>query len=303
MTYPRWALFVIVLCGALPALAAAQPTTPEPPAGVKCVQSLVYHKTDKGALELDVAIPASGDGPFPVVVIFHGTCLTKGRKPNVPLAYRLAENGYVGVAVDFRYKPQDAYPCAVDDARAAIRWLRTNAIQYKIDPNRIAALGYSGGGTLACLLGMTDDPAQPKGAPSSRVQAVVAYYPPTDLAQLHADCGTNKIGLAAWMIQSHLETWLGGTPKTAAARYREASPITHVRKTMAPILLLHGTADRVVPIDQSRVLAERANIEGGPVTLLQLSGARHGFDESNDANAALARQMVQVFLDQHLRAK
>src|SRR5260370_21281998 len=196
-----------------PAVLAAQPTAPQPPAGVKYCPDVEYRKTDKVWLELDLAYPVQGDGPFPVVVILHGTGISLGRKATVPLAFELAQRGYVAIAVTFRHTASDAYPAAVEDAWAALRWVRENANTYQIDPNRIGALGYSGGGTLACLLGMTEDPRRAKDAPSSKVQAVVAYYPPTDFAQLHADCSTNKLGgFVAPFVRDNLETLLRRPP-------------------------------------------------------------------------------------------
>jgi acetyl esterase/lipase len=292
---------------AKPGLASATPakvsSCPQPPPGVKYDPDVTYFETDNGPLQLDIAYPSAEKGLCPVVVILHGTGITKGRKANVPLAFQLAQNGYVGVAVTFRHTAEHPYPTAIEDAWAALRWVRKNAGQYQIDPKRIAALGYSGGGTLACLLGMTEDTLRAKDAPSSTVQAVVAYYPVTDLARLHDDCCKNTLGVAGTLfIRPNLEKWLGGTPAQAKERYAAASPVTHVHEKMAPTLLVHGTDDKVVPLEQSQLLADRAALKGGKVTLLRLPGAAHLLDESNDDNAALAAQMVQAFLDRYLRA-
>jgi acetyl esterase/lipase len=299
----RITLLALFLACYFPAVLTAQLEVPLPPAGVKFTPDLTYLKTEKGAsLQLDIAMPAKGDAALPAVVIIHGTGgFSKGRKANVPLMFELAEKGYVGVAISFRHTAADPYPAAIDDVRDAVRWLRANAKKYRIDPDRVAALGYSGGGSLALLLGMPDSPGAKK-EPNSQVQAVVAYYPPTDLAQLHADCGGKKIGgFAGVFIKSNLEKWLEGTPQTMAKRYAEASPVTHVRKEMAPALLVHGTADNVVPIDQSRLLVDRAAVKGGRVMLLELPGAGHLFDELKDANTAMAARTVQTFLDYHLQ--
>jgi acetyl esterase/lipase len=286
-----------------PAVPAKADLSLQPPRGVKYVQDLTYRETDKGLLQLDIAYPAKGNGPFPVVFILHGSGITKGRKANVPLAFQLALTGYVGVAVTYRHKPEDPYPTAIEDAWAAVRWVRENAGEYKIDPKRIAALGYSGGGSVACLLGMTEDPLRAKDAPSTRVQAVAAYYPLTDLARLHDDARKGRLGAAGtWFIQPSLEKWLGGTPEQVKDRYAAASPVTHVHEKMAPTLLLHGADDKLVPAEQSQLLADRAAVKGGKVTLLLLPGAGHLFDERNDENTWLAAQMVQAFLDRYLRA-
>src|SRR5438270_707737 len=184
MVRPRMLLFALVSVGLFTVTAAAQPAVQAPPAGVKFLPGIAYRQTDKGLLHLDIAMPAQGDEALPVVLIVHGTGdLSKGPKANVPLLFQLAQKGYVGISIAFRHTAADPYPAAIEDVRAAVRWLRANAGPHRIHPERIAALGYSGGGTLALLLGMSDGPAD---QPSSKVQAVVAYYPPTDLAQLHA---------------------------------------------------------------------------------------------------------------------
>jgi acetyl esterase/lipase len=303
MSRPRSVLLAAVFACCFPALLAAQPVVPQPPDGVKYCPDLVYHKTDQGPLELDLACPA-GVGPFPVVVIFHGTMFTKGRKFNVPLTFELAERGYVGIVVTFRHRPENPYPEPLEDAWAAVRWVRANAAKYNMDSKRIAALGYSGGGTLACLLGMTEDPLRAKDAASSKVQAVVAYFAPTDLGQMHDDCSKDRLGYPGKLFfRPSLEKWLGGSPEKVKDRYAAASPVTHVSKAMAPLLLIHGTADTVVPVEQSRLLLDRAIVKGGMATLLQLPGARHNFDERKDANADMALQCTYMFLDHHLNAK
>ncbi len=299
----RISLTAVILACVFPAVVAGQPVVLKPPDGVKYAPDVTYRQTDTGPLRLDIAYPSQGAGPFPVVVILHGTGVSKGRKANVPLAFQLAQKGYVGVAVTFRHTAKDPYPAAIKDAWAAVRWVRKNAGRYRIDPQRIAALGYSGGGALACLLGMTEDSCRAKDAPSSQVQAVVAYYPLTDLARLHDDCGKNRLGIAGTLfIRPSLAQWLGGIPAQVKERYAAASPVTHVHKKMAPLLLLHGTDDKLVPAEQSQLLADRAALKGGKATLLLLPGAGHLFDGRGDDNTLLAAAMAQVFLDRHLRA-
>jgi len=272
------------------------------PSKVRHYSDVTYGETEKGPLKLDMVAPRKGDGPFPVVVIIHAIGpFAKDRKFYLPQAADFARDGYVGVVISYRHTPDAAYPKAIEDAEAAIRWLRANAKTYKIDSNRIAAVGYSGGGAIACLLAMKRPEERAEGKPtrpSSRVQAAVAYYPPTDFAQLHKDCGTNKVpGLNGYMIAAGFEMWLNGSPSKASVRYAQASPITHVSHEMAPILLIHGMDDSVVPFDQSQNLAKAIGAIKGQVTLVALSGARHGFDEENNLNARIAKQSALTFLN------
>jgi acetyl esterase/lipase len=107
--------------------------------------------------------------------------MNKGRKGMAPLAQLFARQKYVGIAVSYRCKPEDAFPAPIQDVECAIRWLRTHADQYKIDKDRIGVVGFSGGGALACLLGMKSfqddlDNKEMRPEPFGGVQAVVSFY-------------------------------------------------------------------------------------------------------------------------------
>jgi acetyl esterase/lipase len=243
-------------------------------------------------------------------LIIHGTGpLTKGRKYFVPHVLELADRGYVAATMSFRHEPKDPFPGAVEDVHAAVRWLRGHARKFHIDGDKIGALGFSGGGTLACLVGMTrpeDGFAGTGGHPkeSSRVQAVVAYFAPTDLATLHADCCAGRIPfLASLAFRGSLEQWLGGPPEKMAKRYSQASPLHYVRKDAAPMLILHGTADRQIPLEQSQLFVKKMRAAGASVSLLSFDGAPHDFDELNDTNALLAARATQAFFEKHLRGR
>jgi acetyl esterase/lipase len=300
------------------AKAPAPPVEPAkitPPPSVEFCPDLTYRKVGTAALQLDLAVPKNGDGPFPAVVIVHGSGpLCKGRKYNLPLAFELARKGYVGVTISYRYAPEDEFPAPIHDTKAAVRWLRANADKYHIDKTRVGAWGYSAGGSLACLLGMTEPADQLEGeCPhkdyDSRVQAVVSYFAPSDLAHLHADCALciktkplfSREAAHSAAIQSALETWLGGPPAKVAERYGKASPISYARKRAAPTLLLHGTADLVVPVSQSKLLEQALRNAGAEVRLITFDRAPHNFDEGSDPNARQALAEAIQFLNKHLQ--
>ena len=98
-----------------------------------------------------------------------------------------------------------------------------------------------------------------------------------------------------------LEQWFGGAPDQVAKGYAQASPVHYARKDIPPLLLLHGTADDVVPVEQSRLLADRLAAVGARVNFLSLANARHDFDERPDANGRLAARVTLAFLDEHLK--
>jgi acetyl esterase/lipase len=297
-------LLVLVGCGLLsarPSVTADDKATRKPDpkreakeAGPKIV-TVCYCTIGKGKnkqeLKLDLTIPIQGKGPFPAVIVLHGTGpFNRGRKGFRLLGRRLARQGYVALAVGFRCKPTDVYPASITDVEAALAWVQENAARYRIDKGRIGVLGFSGGGTLGCLLGMKKP---------VRVRAVVSYFAPSDLIRLHKNAQT----IQGMIIARLLELWFEGPPDKAGAKYKAASPVTHVHKGAAPLLLLHGTADPVVPLEQSQLLYKKLNKAGAKVALLAFENAAHDFDAAGDTNAFLAAMAVEAFLQDQLKPK
>jgi acetyl esterase/lipase len=257
---------------------------PSVPPGVVHLPDLTY--SAKTGMQLDLAYAKDRKGPSPAVVVIHGGFWQEvggNRKSCLPIAFELASQGFVVATVSYRKASAAPFPAQLYDVRCAVRWLRAEAETYAIDPERIAALGYSSGGHLASLLGTTTDDAALEGnlgstGPSSRVQAVVNCYGPTDLARLYDSCDQGPCSALQKAVgTSVLQTLLGGTPKSAAAKYAQASPLTHVRKESAPTLLVHGTADEQVPLDQSQRFAAALKKSGVEVELLTLDKAGHAF--------------------------
>jgi acetyl esterase/lipase len=152
------------------------------PEGVAYIPDVTYCKfDDKTTLELDIAFPTRGAGPFPALVFVHGGGWVLGDRKNMtPYLLMAAKAGYVGVAISYRLAPEHPFPAQVQDSKCAVRWLRANANKYRIDQDHIAAFGFSAGGNLACMLGAIDgkDFKISGGNPeqSDRVQAVVSFY-------------------------------------------------------------------------------------------------------------------------------
>jgi acetyl esterase/lipase len=256
---------------------------------------LGFGKGGDADLTLDLAMPADGNGPFPAVVCIHGGGWVEGdRKQMAQTIHALARRGYVAVSPDYRLAPHDRFPAAIEDCKAAVRWLRANARQYKIDPDHVGAVGFAAGGHLACLLGLTDkddglDGDGGNADQSSRVQAVVSFFGPTDLAA--KDWNLN-------VTAKNLIPLLGGTADDKPEAYRKASPLTYASKNAAPLLIFHGSDDKVVPLEQSRALAKKINEAGGFAHLVVLDGEGHGFQPEKTLRCVT--QMVG-FLDGRLK--
>jgi acetyl esterase/lipase len=234
---------------------------------------LTYAKVGEKEIKLDLARP-EGKGPFPCVVLFHGGGWRMGNKKDVRswLPF-LAKEGYVAASVGYRLVPDATFPAQIEDGKSAVRFLRANADKYGIDKDRVAAMGWSAGGHLACMLGLTDPKCGFEGTDcsdqSSRVQAVVDYFGPTDLAAFGKDELAQKGMLAPFVGKRYADD---------PAAHEKASPVKYVSKDAPPFLIFHGTKDWVVPIEQSRELAGKLKEFRVPVKLVEVPGEGHGWE-------------------------
>jgi acetyl esterase/lipase len=312
---PSWLAGSVLLFGLLwvgnpvTLRAADKKADPQAPAGVVHVPDVTY--SEKTGLKLDLACPKNLSVPAPAILVIHGGFWQEiggNRKTCLPIAFELAEHGYVAVAVSHRKASDAPFPAQLHDVKCAVRWLRANAEKYHIDPERIGVLGYSSGGHLASLLGTTADNAALEGdcgdaGQSSRVEVVVACYSPSDLLALYDSCDKGRLSIVEKAAgKSVLETLICGKPADLADRYAEASPVHHAGKHSAPTLLIHGTADRQVPLDQSQRLASKLRRAGVEVHLLSLEKAGHSFGGvGDDAPSREADRATLEFFERSLK--
>ena len=261
---------------ATPEIAFAETRVPASLAGAT-VQPAIAYATASRAETLDLFLPQHGTKPYPVVVRIHGGALRAG-SPRAdsqgPAAERIVAAGYALAVVNYRVAPEAPFPAGARDVKAAVRFLRANAAQWDLDGTRFAAWGAGAGGWFAVMLGVTGDQATvfddaSLGNPvvSSAVQAVVAFFPPTDLT-LYAD---NPLE------ESLFGSWLGGIHRKQPELFRKASPITYCRKTTAPTQFIHGTEDLLVAIDHSRTMHAKLKDIGVKTNLLEMPGESHGW--------------------------
>jgi acetyl esterase/lipase len=263
-------------------------------------RNVTYCVADNVELKMDVYYPLNQGGPAPVAVYVHGGGWTSGDKSSgagVRDIPELIARGYVVAAINYRLAPQYKFPAQIQDCKCAIRFLRANADKYGIDPDKIGAWGGSAGGHLVSLLGLTDANAGFEGAggyadQSSRVQAVVDMFGPTDLTVLFNGASPRT-----------LEQVFGTTDRTSEA-IKRASPVTWVSNDDPPFLILHGELDELVPPSQSQLLYDRLIAAGLPATLVMVRNAGHSFapvgGPISPTRAELTR-MVADFLDRHLK--
>lgn len=262
-------------------------------------KDIVYGKAGGEELKLDLARPAKGEGPFPLVVCLHGGAWQIGSRSDQHARLRLlARHGYVAASVGYRLAPKHPYPAQIDDARAALRFLRTHAKDYQVDPKRVAVAGDSAGGHLALLLGLMDA----EGGAPGKVQAVVNYSGPADLrtwsATPEGDVLLKKV--VHGKDSSAILKDLLGTSDRKAAVMAQASPITHVDAKDPPVLTFQGAADPLVQADQAKALHEALKKAGVVEKLVLLDGAGHGWGGKQKERTD--REMLE-FLDKHLNGR
>lgn len=270
--FTRW------LQRALPALALSCLTSgciTRLPNTVKVERNIQYAKVDGQPLRLDIYSPKQTAAKLPVVIWIHGGGWNAGSKDFCPIGF-MAEKGLAIVSVDYRLDNVAIFPAQLHDCKGAVRWLRANADKFNLDADRIGIFGVSAGGHLGLLLATTADNTKLEGDVggnlnySSRVQCVCAFYPPTELNQLVTDpkWRARPDGLAAKLI--------GGAIGENVDKALAASPLTYVDKNCAPVFLMHGGADELVPPEQSKIFYEALLKAGIEAQLEIVPGKGHG---------------------------
>ncbi|WP_052639747.1 alpha/beta hydrolase [Zavarzinella formosa] len=291
----RRCLLVAVLIGS-PILAQG-PKGPSIPDDVVFETGIEYANPEGQHLQLNMARPKTGDGPFPAIVCIHGGGFRAGHRDSYNnLIIKLAQNGYVAVTVSYRLAPKFQFPAAVNDTKAAVRWVRANASKYKIDPERIGTTGGSAGGHLAQFLAVTGEVKEFEGTggnadQSSKVACVVNVYGPSDF--------TKSYGKS---VDAHevLPLFLGGNLETARPMHIRSSPLYWVTPNAAPTLCIHGTDDKYVAHEQAVWMVDKLKAANVPAELLTLEGAGHGF---KGKDAETAEKALIAFFDSRLKKK
>ena len=249
-----------------------------------------YSRAGGMSLRLDASVP-EGSGPFPAAVIVHGGGWIRGDKKidPAPLFKPLSDAGIAWFSINYRLASDPIqFGVAINDVEAAIRFVKANAAEYRIDPDRIALIGESAGGQLAGMAALNN-------APGTSVKAVVLLYAPTDLVSL--------LNSASELIPSSILDKLKDTPLESLllARLAQLSPISKVRAGMPPFLMIHGTADPLVPFEQSRAMCIRMQSVGAGCDLFRIPGAGHGMRrwEGNPAmSEPYKKEMIRWLLEQ-----
>jgi acetyl esterase/lipase len=260
-------------------------------------------------LQLDLWVPA-GEQPAPLVVWVHGGGFMFGDRRILPETFRpnqvfdaLLDAGLAVASIDYRHALEARFPAQLQDAKAAVRYLRAFADRLGISTAKIGAIGESAGGHIVAALGLTAHRADLEGThgvvgPSSRVDAVVDWYGVADLATMPRRTPPPDIAekLPPELVTPPEDQLTRGLEGQALA---DASPITHVTADAPPFLLVHGTADWLVPYAQSEALHAALTAAGVEARLVPVEGAQHIFDGSDDIDGLVALSVD--YLVEHLR--
>jgi acetyl esterase/lipase len=279
----RWLLFCLLLA---PTLAHAAPTD------YARTEEVVYGRKHGMALTMEVFTPTTTANGYGVVMVVSGGWVSSREMVN-PLYYLpVIARGYTVFAVQHGSQPRFTIPEAADDIRRAVRFVRQNAIKFKINPERIGIMGASAGCHLSLLLGTTGTDGDPMARDpmervSSRVQAVAGFFPPTDFLNYGA---SGTVSLGTGVLQNFRAAFDFCELDPASKTYRlitneeqrraigkAISPVYHVTAKSAPTILAHGDADKLVPLQQSELLIAKLKEQQVPCELLVKAGAGHGW--------------------------
>jgi acetyl esterase/lipase len=261
--------------------------------GVKVTTDVEYGQGGGQPLKLDLYQPAKSDGPVPGLIFIHGGAWAGGSKTDYSYYGNVfAAKGFAVASISYRLVKVAKYPAAVEDCKCAVRWMRANAKELNIDPDRIGVAGGSAGGHLSMLVGYSPDVVDFEGegghaGVSSCVQCVVNLYGVADLTTdfVRTNEFANRV----------CRDFLGKSIDDDLALYQQASPITYVDASDPPTLILHGTVDDVVPIDQGDLLAAKLKATGVPYVYDRLPGWPHAMDMAQDVNDRCVWLMERFF--------
>ena len=215
---------------------------------------------------MDIYLPEEGEGPFPVLFHIHGGGFAIGdkRDDHMDTYLKFLNKGIAVGSIEYRLSGEAIFPAAVLDCREAIRFARTHAAEYELDPEHMGVIGGSAGGNLSAILGMNIPNGEFPGEEgkdfcgSCHVNVAVDQFGPVDFKVMDDQARANKISFADHDQPTSAESsYLGGPIQELADEYvAQANPVTYINAGMAPLLVQHGCVDRLVPYQQSELLVK-----------------------------------------------
>jgi acetyl esterase/lipase len=272
------------------------------PPGVKAERNISYVENGHRNQVLDLFLPEQrSDKPLPLMIWIHGGAWMAGNQANPPVLYLLSK-GFAVASVQHRFSSDALWPAQAYDCKAAIRFLRANAAKYNFDSDHFGVGGDSSGAHLAAFVGTTGDVKEMEGDlgnpnVSSRVQAVVDWFGPTDFTLMAQQAGP-RIMIQHDAPNSPESRLLGGPVQEKRDAAKTANPLTYIDKNDPPFLIMHGDDDQIVPLGQSVILAKALVDAGVEVTMKTIPGAGH---EGPQFRTPESQRLIEEFLSRHLK--
>jgi acetyl esterase/lipase len=236
--------------------------------------------------------------PAPVLVFVPGGAWVHGSRTlqGYALMAHLAQLGWVCLSIDYRVAPHHRWPCHITDVKAAVAWARANVDKFGGDRNFVAVAGCSAGGHLSALAGLTGNDTGmqtelPTGSDTS-VDAVVGIYGRYDWEDRST---TERVRFVDFLERVVVKRRIDRHPEI----FRNASPIARVHPDAPPFLVIHGSSDTVIPVEQARdFVRQLRSVSHSAVSYMELPGAGHGFDLTDGARTGAMATAVGLFLNQ-----
>ncbi|HNU51503.1 MAG TPA: alpha/beta hydrolase [Verrucomicrobiota bacterium] len=262
-------------------------------------EDVIYGRKHGVALTLDVFKPAAPNG-YGVIMVISGGFFSSHEAINAGLFRPTLDRGYTVFAVVHGSQPKYTIPEIVEDMHRAVRFIRHHAAEYGVKPDRLGVMGASAGGHLSLTLAVHGGPGKsdakdPVDRESSAVAAVACFFPPTDLLN-YGQPGEDAVGVGTLKDFKPAFGPRSDTPEGRQSLGREISPIYYVTSNLPPTLILHGDADRLVPLQQAESFVAKAKAAGATVRLDVKPGAGHGWPSIAEDLPTLAD-----WFDTHLR--
>lgn len=290
-------LFTAAVFAGLPAAHSQTDSTAKP--AFKRTEDVLYGRKFGTALTLDVFEPREKNGAA-ILFMVSGGFFSSHEAINAKMYAPFLERGYTVFAIVHGSQPKFQIPEITEDIHRAVRFVRHNAKRWGVDPEKFGITGGSAGGHLSLTMGTQGKPGKadakdPVDRVSSTVQAVACFFPPTDFLN-YGEAGEDAVGIGTLQ---QFKPAFGAKSDTAAGRQalgREISPINFITSNMPPTLIIHGDADKLVPLYQAQRFGARCKEAGAPFKLITKPGVAHGW-------AGMEKDYVFLadWFDEHLR--
>jgi acetyl esterase/lipase len=228
-----------------------------------------------GSHSLDLFVPTRGQGPWPLIIFIHGGGWAAGDK-SAATFFEVSKRHYALASINYRLLWQAPFPAQIEDCKAAVSFLRSRAKQYNLDPDRVGVWGCSSGGHLAMLLETTGNGEVPEWerechGVSSRVEAVCDWAGPSDLTALIHCSGLDR------RMRIYTKNLVGPPAPGRELKWQWASPVRYIKQGDPPVLIMHASGDKLVPISQSEELAKCLKAKGVDCIFKVIDAPQHCF--------------------------